>query len=62
MLAKLRWTLGLGLIAITGAAGTTTAAADGLPVPFDGGDNAGVPTLDGDLRYSTVAAGMTRSP
>jgi hypothetical protein len=35
------------------------AAADGLPVPFDGATNAGVPSLDGEFRYSAVSAGAS---
>jgi hypothetical protein len=45
----------LALVACGGAA--STASGDGLPVPFDGGDNAGVASRDGDFRYATVAAG-----
>ena len=39
------------------AGAASTASGDGLPVPFDGGDNAGVASRDGDFRYATVAAG-----
>jgi len=56
-MSAIRMMLGcvLALAACGGAA--STASGDGLPVPFDGGDNAGVASRDGDFRYATVAAG-----
>jgi hypothetical protein len=57
MSRKLRSVLGLGLAALIGAVGAQTASADGLPVPFDGGDNVGVAGPQGGVRYATVAAG-----
>jgi hypothetical protein len=57
MSRKLRSVFGLGLATVACAATAATASADGLPVPFDGGDNTGVASLDGGFRYATVAAG-----
>jgi hypothetical protein len=57
MSRKLRSMLGFGLALTACGALAPAASADGLPVPFDGGDNTGVASLDGDFRYSTVAAG-----
>ena len=45
----------LGLAATVLAIAPATAVADGLPVPFDGGNNIGVQSLDGASRYATVA-------
>lgn len=57
MSRKLRLMLGLGL-ALGGCAATVPPAlADGLPVPFDAGDNIGISSPEADVRYSTVAAG-----
>jgi LPXTG-motif cell wall-anchored protein len=59
MSPRLHATLGVGLALLLCGATAQAAAGDGLPVPFDGGDNAGVASLDGDFRYATVAAGRS---
>jgi hypothetical protein len=57
MSRKLRSVVGPLAVVIAVAATAPAAAADGLPVPFDGSTNTGVPSLDGDFRYSAVGAG-----
>jgi hypothetical protein len=57
MSRKLHAMLGVGLALLLCGATAQAASGDGLPVPFDGGDNIGVASLDGDFRYATVAAG-----
>jgi hypothetical protein len=57
MSRKLHTTLGVGLALLACGATAQAASGDGLPVPFDGSDNAGVASLDGNFRYATVAAG-----
>ena len=56
-MSAIRTMLGSVLALAACGAAASTASGDGLPVPFDGGDNAGVASRDGDFRYATVAAG-----
>ena len=59
MSRKLRSLLAPGAVLVALAGAASPAAADGLPVPFDGATNAGVPSLDGDYRYSAVSGGRS---
>jgi WD40-like Beta Propeller Repeat len=59
MSRKLRSLLAPGTVLVALAGAASPAAADGLPVPFDGAANAGVPSLDGDYRYSAVSGGRS---
>ena len=59
MSRKLRSLLAPGAVLVALAGTASPAAADGLPVPFDGATNAGVPSLDGDYRYSAVSGGRS---
>jgi hypothetical protein len=53
----MRWVLGCLLALAACGAAASTASGDGLPVPFDGGDNTGVRSHDGNYSYATAAAG-----
>jgi MYXO-CTERM domain-containing protein len=59
MSRKLRFWLGPCAALVAFAAAAPAAAADGLPVPFDGSTNTGVPSLDGGFRYSAISAGAS---
>ncbi len=59
MSRTLRSLLAPGAVLVALAAAASPAAADGLPVPFDGSANAGVPSVDGDYRYAAVSAGKS---
>jgi len=52
-----RLALALSAALAATALSPATADADGLPVPFDAADGAGVTSLDGSARYATVTAG-----
>jgi hypothetical protein len=49
--------VGIGLVMFVSAVGASSAVGDGLPVPFDGSETSGVPSLEGGLRYSAIAIG-----
>ena len=55
MSQKLRIAAFFGLVTTVLGIAPASAVADGLPVPFDGGNNVGIQSLDGGSRYATVA-------